>query len=126
MEGDLFMSIDINFWKYKKGVIHDDIRIYKQACCDGKLLEELESLPIEEILSKISAVFSKWNALDKMHYEKENKGAFEIFTTTQIVRFDCYGMQETDMNTLIDVLIDFGCPLYDSQISTRFDGWTDR
>ena len=122
------MSYDISFWKYKEGVTHDDNRIYEQACCDGKLIEELESLPIDEILTQIASVFSDWTALDKEHYEneKEGKGAFEIFTTSQIVRFDCYGMQENDMNTLMDVLIDFGCPVYDPQVSTRFDGWTDR
>lgn len=122
------MSMDINFWKYKEGVTHDNTRIYEQACCDGKLLEELESLPIDEIFNKIAFVFSDWTALDKRHYEneKEGKGAFEIFTTSQIVRFDCYGMLEADMNTLMDILIDFGCPVYDPQISTRFDGWTDR
>lgn len=122
------MSYDINFWKYKEGVVHDDNRIYEQACCDGKLMEELESLPIDEILTRIASVFSDWTALDKNHYEneKEGKGSFEIFSTSQIVRFDCYGMLETDMNTLMDILIDFGCPVYDPQISTRFDGWTDR
>lgn len=30
------------------------------------------------------------------------------------------------MNALMDVPLDFGCPLYDPQIGTRFDGWTDR
>lgn len=120
------MSMDLNFWKYKEGAAHDDNRIYELACCDGKMVEELESLPIDEIFKKIASVFSDWTALDKNHYEKEDRGAFEIFTTSQIVRFDCYDMQQTDMNVLMDILIDFGCPLYDPQISTRFDSWTDR
>ncbi len=54
------------------------------------------------------------------------RGAFQIFTIPQAVRFDCYGMQEADLNSLVDILIEFGCPLYDPQISTRFDSWTDR
>ena len=120
------MSMDLNFWKYKKGMLHDNNRIYSKACCDGELVEELENLPIDEILDKIASVFSDWTVLDKGHYEKEGRGAFEIFTTSQIVRFDCYDMQEADKNSLMDILIDFGCPLYDPQISTRFDGWTDR
>lgn len=120
------MSMDLNFWKYKEGITHDDNRIYGRACCDGELVEELESLPIDEILNRIASAFSDWTALTEGHYEKEGRGAFEIFTTPQIVRFDCYGMQEADMNALMDILIDFGCPLYDPQISTRFDGWTDR
>lgn len=120
------MSMDLNFWKYKEGVAHDNDRIYEKACCDGQPVEELERLPIDEILTRIASVFSDWTALDKKHYEKEDQGAFEIFTTSQIVRFDCYGMQEADMNSLMDILIDYGCPLYDPQISTRFDEWTDR
>ncbi len=122
------MSMDLNFWKYKEGVVHDNKKIYELACCDGKTMEELENLPIDEIFKKINSVFSNWTALDKNHYEneKEDRGAFEIFATSQIIRFDCYGMQENDMNSLMDILIDFGCPLYDPQISTRFDSWTDR
>lgn len=58
--------------------------------------------------------------------KKEGHGAFQIFTTSQIVRFDCYGMQGADMNILIDILLDFGCPLYDPQISTRFYFGADR
>lgn len=120
------MSMDLNFWKYKEGAVHDDNRIYELACCDGETMEELESLPIDEIFKKVASVFSDWTALDEKNYEKEGRGAFEIFTTSQVVRFDCYGMQEADMNLLMDILNGFGCPLYDPQISTRFDSWTDR
>lgn len=121
------MSMDLNFWKYKENVTHDHEAAYQTACCDGKLMKELETLPIAEILKKISAAFSNWTIQeDGKYFEKEGHGAFQIFTTPQIVRFDCYGMQENDMNTLMDILIDYGCPLYDPQISTRFDAWTDR
>lgn len=120
------MSMDLNFWKYKEGAVHDDGRVYERACCDGERMEELEGLSIKEILKKVASVFFDWTALSDSQYEKEGRGSFEIFTTPQIVRFDCYGMQEKDMNLLVDILIDFGCPLYDPQISERFDGWTDR
>ena len=120
------MSMNLNFWKYKKGAVHNDSNVYEAACCDGEVVDGLEELPIDEIMDKIASVFSGWTALDQNNYEKDGCGAFEIFTTSQIVRFDCYGMKETDMNLLMDVMIGFGCPLYDPQISTRFDGWTDR
>lgn len=120
------MSMDLSFWKYKENAVRDDANVYELACCDGEVVEGLENLPIEEIVKKIAAVFSDWTALDRNNYEKEGRGAFQIFTTAQIVRFDCYGMQGEDMNTLMDVLREFGCPLYDPQISTRFDSWTDR
>lgn len=118
---------DLNFWKYKENIVHDHAAVYQTACCDGDAMEELEILPIDEILKKVAVAFSDWTIQDGgKDFEKEGHGAFQIFTTSQIVRFDCYGMQEVDMNLLMDILIDFGCPLYDPQISTRFDSWTDR
>ena len=120
------MSVDLSFWKYKADVVHEDDKVYSLACCDGELMEGLEPLPIEEIFKEIAARFSDWATSDRSHYEKEGRGAFEIFTTPQIMRFDCYGMQDADMNALMDVLLGFGCPLYDPQIATRFDSWTDQ
>lgn len=120
------MSVDLNFWKYKAGVTHDNGKVYQVACCDGKIVDELETLPIDEIFNKISYTFSDWTVHDKNNYEKEGHGSFQIFSTSQVVRFDCYGMNEDDMNSLMDILIDFDCPLYDPSISTRFDSWTDR
>lgn len=121
------MSTDLNFWKYREDAVHDHAAVYQTACCDGDVMEELENLPLEEILKKVAAAFSDWTIRDDgRDFEREGHGAFQIFTTPQIVRFDCYGMQEADLNSLMDILIDFGCPLYDPQISTRFDSWTDR
>ena len=121
------MSMDLNFWKYKENTAHDHETVYQTACCDGEIMEVLEILPIDDILKKVTNTFSDWTIQDGgKDFEKKGHGAFRIFTTSQIVRFDCYGMQGDDMNTLIDILLDFGCPLYDPQISTRFDSGTDR
>ena len=121
------MSVNFNFWKYKENAAHDHGAVYQTACCAGEAMEELEILPVDEILKKVADSFSDWTIYDGgKDFEKEGHGAFQIFTTSQIVRFDCYGMQEVAINALMDILIDFGCPLYDPQISTRFDSWTDR
>ena len=93
---------------------------------EGETLPELEDLPIADILRKIGETFSHWDALSPTDYENPNGGAFQITATPQIVRIDCYGVSGDDMNRLMDILIAFGCPLYDPQISERFDSWTDR
>ena len=116
------MSYDINFWKYKEGVYLDNHEVYIAACCNGKTIDGLEELPVDAILDKIAEAFSDWTRLGLKDYEKEGGGSFQIYTTGQIVRFDCYNMTGDDMNRLIDVMLEFGCPLYDPQISTRFDG----
>ncbi len=119
------MGYDMNFWKYKENVPRDNEKVYAKVCCDGEALDELEALPTDEILKKIEQTFSDWTKLDEFTYEKA-ESTFTIYATPQSVRFDCYGMRESDMNALMDILRDFGCPLYDPQISTRFDDWTDR
>lgn len=116
------MSIDLNFWKYKKDIYLDHQQVYFQACCEGKAVEGLEELPLAEITQKLKATFFEWTADSPNDYSKEGHGAFQVFTTSQIVRFDCYGMSGDDMNLLIDVMLAFECPLYDPQTATRFDG----
>lgn len=120
------MSVDLDFWKYKPGVDHDDQRVY-EALSDGETLADVQELPIEEIRARVREVFSGWKWPDKDNCENPaGKGGFTLYTTSQLVRFDCYWMSEEQMNRLMDILIEgFGCPLYDPQVSTRFDGWTE-
>ena len=42
-------------------------------------------------------------------------------TTSQSVMIDCYGMDGEDMNKFIDILFEYGCPLYDPQVGERYD-----
>ena len=116
------MSIDLNFWKYEKGVYLDNAAVYQNACCDHEKVEGLEVLPIEEILKETAAAFHDWDASDPFHYEKkEGQGSFQISTTNRTVRFDCYSMEQTDMKRFSAVMSKFGCPLYDPQQNVRFD-----
>ncbi len=120
------MSADYDFWKYKAAAAHDDQKVYL-ALCDGEAREELQELPIEDIRARIRAVFFDWEWLDGDNCENPSgSGSFALYTTPQLVRFDCYSMSQADINRFLDVLTqEFGCPLYDPQISTRFDSWTD-
>ena len=116
------MSYDLNFWKYKSG-IYLDARTTYASLCDGENVDGLENLPIEKILSRLKVLFSDgWEQLDELNWEAVNRGAFQISTTSQMFRVDCYGMSGDDMNRFIDLGTEFGCPLYDPQVGTRFDG----
>ena len=115
------MSYDLNFWKYKPGVSLDHQAVYERLC-EGGEIDELEHLPIEALLARIEEVFSDWERLDRLNYESPGGGAFQLFTTRQFVRVDCYGMIGEDMNQFIDIGSAFGCPLYDPQAGRRFDG----
>lgn len=115
------MSVDLNFWKYQDGIYLDHASVYQKACCDNHIVEGLSPLPIEEILSATAKAFPEWTCLDPFHYEHNEHGSFQISTTPQTVRFDCYAMKQANMKRFSSVLSAFGCPLYDPQQGVRFD-----
>ena len=112
--------MDLSFWKYKEGVYLDNQKVY-ETLSNEKFVEGVEMLLLPQILADIEKLFVDWEKLSDCDYESDN-GAFVITTTEQFVRFDCSGMRQEDINKLIDVLDKYGCPLYDPQISVRFDG----
>jgi hypothetical protein len=113
------MSYDLNFWKYKQNIYLNNQAVYEQ-CSDEQIVDGLENLPIDNIVADIANAFSNWNRVSSDAWE--GKGAFQIFTTPQFVRINCYGMESEDMNKFIDVMLEYGCPLYDPQVPQRFDG----
>lgn len=72
------MRVDLNFWKYQNGICPDHETVYQKACCDRQEVEELEALPIEEILRETAAAFQGWNAPDPCHYESARQGSFQV------------------------------------------------
>ena len=115
------MSYDLDFWKYKQGVELNHQQVY-ECLSDGQYVDGLEDLPIDDLIARISQVFSEgWNKVDEMTWESSD-GTFQLFTTQQFIRVDCYGLSSENMNKLIDILDEFGCPLYDPQVGQRYAG----
>ncbi len=116
------MSIDLNFWKYRNGKYLDNAAVYRNACCNNCVIEDLELLPIEDILKETAAAFAGWDSPAPDFYEqREGQGSFQITTTPQTVRFDCNSMDAADMKRFSTILSRFGCPLYDPQLGVRYD-----
>ena len=115
------MSVDLNFWKCQSGSCPDNETVYQKACCDREKIDGLEILPTDAILKETAAAFRGWTSSDLFHYESREHGSFQISTTPQTVRFDCYSMSRADMKRFSAVLAKFGCPLYDPQQGVRFD-----
>ena len=114
------MSYDLNFWKYKKDVYLDNQAVYKK-CSEEENVDGLENLPIDDIITDIDKEFADWTIKSNDYENPKGKGTFQILTTPQFVRFDCYGMEGEDMNRIIDVMIKYECPLYDPQVPQRYD-----
>ncbi len=117
------MSYDLNFWKYKNNTYLNNQEVYEK-CSNEQNVDGLEELSINEIVESIRKEFTNWQTeYSNVDFENPNgDGAFQIFTTKQFVRFDCYGMQGEDMNRIIEIMLKYDCPLFDSQVSQRFDG----
>lgn len=113
------MSRDLSFWRTNKNLDKNNREIYTILSAKEYLLG-VEELPLAKILLDINKVFSDWENHDNQYYEKNNE-SFQLMLTNQFVRVDCYGMTAGSMNDIIDILAEYGCPLYDSSIDVRFD-----
>ena len=118
------MGMDLSYWKYKEGTDLSPREVYQTACCDGLPAEGLEELPIEAILAEIETAYAKWERMDQATWEKETGGGFQLFTTPQIFRVDCYGLPREEVARFSERMKRYGCPVYDPQQGCRFDRLT--
>lgn len=113
------MARDLSFWQSKGS---DDLKnreIYT-LLSNGEYIKDLGLLPISDILDDFRECFSNWKCNDYNYFVKENE-SFQLMLTTQFVRCDCYCMSEFNMNKIIDIMLKYDCPLYDSVIDVRFE-----
>jgi hypothetical protein len=116
---------ELVFWKYLDDVYLNHQEVY-EAIEEQQEVEGLETLPISVILNRIQSVFSSWEKVDENSWKNiEDKGAFQIKTTPQSVKIDCYGTHGKTMNLLVDIMAEFKCPLYDPQVPERLDEMSD-
>jgi hypothetical protein len=116
------MSYDLNFWKEQPGRKLDPQSTYERLS-EGERVEGLEDLPIKKILDRVKTEFRQgWTQSDDESWETaDEERAFQVFTTPQFFRVDCYGLSDEEMTALIDIAAEFGCPLYDPQVGKRYD-----
>ena len=115
------MGIDLSYWRCKEGADLSPGEVYQRACCDGLPAEGLEELPVAAILAEVEAAYGKWQRMDRNTWEKETGGGFQLFTTPQIFRVDCYGLPREEGARCSERMKRYGCPVYDPQQGCRFD-----
>jgi hypothetical protein len=112
---------ELVFWKYKEEVYLNHQEVY-EALEEQPNVEGLEDLPVQVILNRIGTVFSKWEKVDESSWKnKDGVGAFQVKTTSQSIQIDCYGTQGKNMDSLVSIMEEFNCPLFDPQIPARYD-----
>ena len=76
-------------------------------------------LPVDDIRAQLPSVLSDWV---QVNGDFERKGAaIQVMLTPVFARFDLYGKWSgDDANALIDLMMEYRCPLFDAQKSERF------
>ena len=112
---------ELLFWRYLEEIYLNNQEVY-EALVEKEEVESLAVLQIDVIVNRINSVFSEWERVDENSWKNpKGKGAFQITTTPQSVKIDCYGTEGKTMNKLADVMEEFKCPLYDPQVPVRYD-----
>jgi len=113
------MSYDLTFWKTSDKTITDNNAIYL-ALLDGQYLSNIDELPSAQIQNDFNEVFSDWENTNNTSYEKGSE-FFHLMISKQFVSAACYAVTQGNMNRIMDILFEYGCPLYDAQLNIRFD-----
>jgi len=113
---------ELVFWKYLEGIYLNHHEVYEIISEEQADIEGLEELPVQVILNRIASMFSKWEKVDESSWKNNSGvGAFHIRTTPQSVKIDCYGTEGKTMDTIVNIMEEFKCPLYDPQVPERYD-----
>jgi hypothetical protein len=115
------MSYDLVFWKQKPACSAAPSAIYRELMNDAAV-EGLEVIPIVEFLARVHKKFPGI-VQDRglVFWDGGRRGLFEIYSSAQHVHFSCRQVPGEDMNVLVDIGAEFGCPLYDPQVDKRYD-----
>jgi hypothetical protein len=129
------VSYDLVFWKQQEGVNLDPAvvdRALRDAVRPAELVEPagLVELPIEAWLDELMRSFpdavrgpngpNEW--IDWV--SSDGRRSFQVEWSAVHVEIACRGTDNATMNRIIDIALEFGCPLYDPQTGERFDSST--
>ena len=117
---------ELLFWNYIDEVYLNHHEVYEAISEEELEIDGLEQLPVQVILNRIASVFSKWEKVDDRSWKNtDGVGAFHIRTTPQSIKIDCYGTEGKTMDSLVSIMEEFKCPLYDPQVPKRYDEMAD-
>ncbi|MNX54072.1 hypothetical protein D3C86_847850 [compost metagenome] len=118
---NISLMYELLFWRYLDEIYLNHHEVY-EALLEKEQVDGLEILPVEVILNRIASVFSEWEKVDENSWQNTSgKGAFQVISTPQSIKIDCYGTEGKTMNKLVDLMEEFKCQLYDPQVPERYD-----
>jgi hypothetical protein len=116
------MSYDLVFWKHNTASVISPQEIYDDLM-DGRPVAALDSINIPAVIARVEQAFGKLDLDGGLAtWEGHSRGMFEVYTSDQHVHFCCRQLRDEDVNTLIDILKEFQCCLFDPQVNHYFKG----
>ena len=119
------MSYDLTFWRQQPGMSLDPNETYR-ALNEGSSVEGLVPLPIEDMLRDLVLAFPSalrerngpdewvtWSSAD-------GQDSFQVEWSGQHMTVACRHVHSDDMNKIVNIGVDHGCPLFDPQVGERF------
>lgn len=115
------MSYDLNFWNEPADFKEKPQNVYR-SLSDGVPVDGLNQIDVCGFYKRIIQEFpSAEESHGFLNWEGESN-SFQVSSSSQHVRIDCYGETGEWMNVFIDIGKEFGCPLYDPQTNERYVG----
>jgi len=114
------MSYDINFWKQNRPLNLSAQEIYERLS-RRETVEGLAKLPVPQIHQRLKRAFPEFDPSESFPLVTTSRGSIEFLWSNFHFRFDIRGEVGSDCQTLVDIMADFDCPMYDPQEGRRYD-----
>lgn len=119
------MSQQFVFWRTEASL--DSADVYERLM-QGDDVDGLEPIDPDAAEAALVAAFPDWavevrraDVPEQTMLGFEDTMGIDVGYRAQCVTVTCYGMGESEWNVVIGTMADLGYPLYDPQISYRFD-----
>ena len=126
------MSYDLYFWKQTADCTTMPSEIVESFITGDKILG-LEPIPITQILAQLQKIFPQLKPANPKNPKSEPRlewqskgGASCFFVSWSELHFEIegYNVRKSRYNQIIDIALEFNCPLYDPQTDVRYENQT--
>ncbi len=123
------MSYDLYFWRQSADVTLAPGDVLR-ALLNGSTPAGIARIPIEDVLARLRVEFPdiiENHTQDpeqplQLIWDSPSNGTFLLAWSSYYLGVEGHGVPGDVFNRIIDVMHEFGCPLYDPQTETRYVG----
>ncbi len=120
------MSYALAFWKQKRPLQSPPVEVYRllnsRRNMDGHVdLPAVAELPVPQILTRLKAVYPGLDPAAPVASFETPDGHYDVSWSNKHFSFLLNADLGDSLNPLIEIMREFGCPLFDPQQNKRYD-----